>query len=69
MPARVLSATELADARADFEHWFSDEGKWPQAVQRSGDGYSLAQAQSSWTTWLMATAVALRRTTTLGATP
>ncbi len=66
-PARVLSATELVQARAEFEHWFSDEGQWPQAVQRSGEGYSLAQAQSSWSAWQAATAAMLRRTDVSGA--
>lgn len=37
--------------RARFEHWFSDQGEWPQAVERSGEGYKLMQAQSSWETW------------------
>ncbi len=59
-PIRSLSSSEKADARAAFEDWFSDEGKWPQAVQRNGDGYMLAQAQSSWQAWEAATAVALR---------
>jgi hypothetical protein len=66
-PMRSLSASEKADARAAFEHWFSDEGQWPQAVQRSGEGYSLAQAQSSWTTWQAATAAALSGKTVGGA--
>lgn len=67
-PMRSLSASEKADARAAFEHWFSDEGQWPQALQRNGEGYMLAQAQSSWQAWEAATAVALRRKTVEGAT-
>jgi len=37
--------------RKEFEHWFSDQGKWPQAVERSGEGYKLMGAQDAWTTW------------------
>lgn len=37
--------------RARFERWFSDQGKWPQAVERSGEGYRLMQAQDAWRTW------------------
>lgn len=61
-PVWVLSATELVQARDEFERWFSDEGQWPQAVERSGEDYRLAQAQSSWTAWQAATAAVLRRT-------
>ena len=37
--------------RALFEHWMSDEGKTPKAVERHGDGYKLMQAQICWTAW------------------
>jgi len=37
--------------RKEFEHWFSNEGKWPQAVARNGEGYKLMGAQDAWTTW------------------
>tara|TARA_R100001039_G_C1831136_1_gene95073 strand:- start:907 stop:1206 length:300 start_codon:yes stop_codon:yes gene_type:complete len=37
--------------RERFEHWFSDQGKWPQAVERSGEGYKLMQADDAWRTW------------------
>jgi hypothetical protein len=43
----VLTDTE----RAAFEVYFSDNGQYPKAVQRSGDGYLLAQAQSAWGVW------------------
>jgi hypothetical protein len=42
--------------RADFEHWFSDGGKWPAAVERRGDEYMLAAAQTAWGTWQAARA-------------
>jgi hypothetical protein len=46
-------STDLAEnsERAAFEAWFSDNGQSPRAVQRSGDGYLLAQAQSAWGVW------------------
>lgn len=37
--------------RAEFEFWASNEGRFPHAVERSGDGYSLAQTQASWWVW------------------
>ena len=47
----------LVPERAAFEAWFSENGKWwPAAVQRSGDGYMLASAQSAWTAWQAADA-------------
>jgi hypothetical protein len=40
------------DERKSFEHWFSDEGKYPKAVERNLDGgYRIAQAASAWTAW------------------
>lgn len=52
---------EEAKERAMFEAWYSDQGKWPQAVQRSGEagqgGYRLAQTQSAWVVWLARAAV------------
>lgn len=37
--------------RERFERHMSDDGKWMAAVQRSGDGYLLAQTQGAWITW------------------
>ncbi len=37
--------------REAFEAFFSDHGKWPVAVERSGEGYKLAAAQSAWVAW------------------
>jgi len=39
------------NVRESFEHWFSDEGASPRAIQRHGDGYLLMQAQSAWEAW------------------
>lgn len=52
-----MSQNELlmSHERRRFEHWFSDQGKWPQAVERSGDGYRLLQANDAWRTWQAAT--------------
>ena len=48
-----MSQNELlmSHERRRFEHWFSDQGKWPQAVERSGDGYRLMQANDAWRAW------------------
>lgn len=43
--------TSPEPARAAFETWFSEGGKWPQSVQRSGESYMLAAAHSAWTAW------------------
>lgn len=40
-----------AMARAVFEDWYSEGGKWPAVVERSGDGYKLMQAHSAWVAW------------------
>lgn len=37
--------------RAAFEAWFSNQGAWPKAVARSGDGYILQAAHSAWEVW------------------
>lgn len=37
--------------RDAFEQWFSNGGKYPPAVQRSGEGYALAAAQAAWNAW------------------
>lgn len=37
--------------RDNFEFYFSDEGEWPAAVERSGEGYKLLQAQNAWVVW------------------
>ena len=48
-----MSQNELlmSPERRRFEHWFSDQGKWPQAVERSGNGYRLIQANDAWLAW------------------
>lgn len=46
-------ATPERDA---FEAWFSEDGKWPEAVRRNGDAYMLASAQHAWTAWQAADA-------------
>jgi hypothetical protein len=37
--------------RASFEHWYSDEGQSPRAVERNGEGYKLMGAQAAWSAW------------------
>jgi hypothetical protein len=52
-----MTATD--DLRQRFEHWYSDEGKWPQAVAKDGGGdYLLLQAALSWKAWQAADASA-----------
>jgi len=41
----------LDKVRADFEAWASDCGQWPQAVERSGDGYKMMNTHLRWTAW------------------
>ncbi len=51
----------LAPERAAFEAWFGEDGKWPSAVRRSGEGYTLAAAQSAWVAWRAAWATSTNR--------
>lgn len=37
--------------RAAFERWFGEDGRWPQAIERSGNGYKLMGAHSAWVAW------------------
>ena len=37
--------------REQFEEWMSGEGEWPNAVQRNGYPYALAQTQTAWLVW------------------
>lgn len=46
----ALAALKI-DERAAFEHWASDDGENPTAVERSGHGYRLAQIQTYWVAW------------------
>lgn len=43
--------------REDFEKWYSDDGKSTRAIERHGEGYKLAQANSAWETWKVAVSV------------
>lgn len=38
-------------ARAAFEAWFSSDGRYPQAIERSGNGYKLMGTHNAWTAW------------------
>lgn len=57
-PVEVRSNAQLGPdtAREAFEAWFSEDGNWPAAVRRSGDGYTLAAAQGAWKAWCAARA-------------
>lgn len=52
--AAVLEPHRKPYARDSFEAWASDAYKWPNAIERSGEGYRLMQTQSSWEAWSMA---------------
>lgn len=52
--AAILAPHRKPYARDSFEAWASDAYKWPNAVERSGEGYRLMQTQSSWEAWSMA---------------
>lgn len=39
------------DSRQQFEEWASDNGKWPQAVERNGDSYKLMKTHTDWLAW------------------
>jgi hypothetical protein len=47
------------EQREQFELWYSTSGCWDKAVERSGDGYRLMQAQQAWTAWQAAWKVAV----------
>ena len=44
-------SAQAGDERAAFEHWASDGGLYPNAVERRGDQYKLAQTHSYWQAW------------------
>lgn len=49
----------VADERAAFEWWASDEGEYPASVERDGNGnYKLAQIQAHWDAWQARAALA-----------
>ena len=61
MGARQEVVGSMTDIREAFEHWFSDEGKYPRAVERYSDGhYMLKHAQDAWKVWQAAWDVATK---------
>jgi len=57
-----MSHTE--QMREAFERHMSDDGKFPKAVERSGDGYRLLQTQNAWDAWKACAAAITAKTTT-----
>lgn len=49
----------MIDQREAFERQFSDNYLYPKAIERSGDGYRLMQAQQAWKWWQSAIAHAV----------
>lgn len=53
---------EMEDSRAEFEKWFSDDGRFPRAVERGADGeYKLMYVRSAWKTWVKSAEVERER--------
>lgn len=49
----------IEQERATFERFMSDNGRFPEAVERNSDGsYVLMQAASSWHVWQARAAIA-----------
>lgn len=44
--------------RDEFEKWFSQKGRFPKDVERSGEGYKEENATRSWAAWQAARATA-----------
>lgn len=41
----------MEESRTQFEAWFSNDGKYPEAVDKSGGDYLLASACAAWEAW------------------
>ena len=42
----------MNECQKQFEEWATDGGKWPQAVELSGDhGYKLMKTHNDWLAW------------------
>lgn len=39
------------DSRKQFEEWASDNGEWPQAIERNGEGYKFMKTHTDWLAW------------------
>jgi len=44
----IMAGNQNSEVRTAFEAWFSDNGKWPRAIERSGSEYRLMTAQAAW---------------------
>lgn len=51
LKGKKMKEVKQMGQREAFEHWFSDEGNSPRAVERNGEGYKLMAAQSAWNAW------------------
>lgn len=43
---------DMEESRKQFEAWFSNDGKYPEAVDKSGRDYLLASACAAWEAWV-----------------
>lgn len=41
----------MEESRKQFEAWFSNDGKYPEAVDKSGGDYLLTSACAAWEAW------------------
>lgn len=51
--------TNTDKMRESFEKWASDDGRWPQAIERNGDEYKFMRTAVDWRVWQAAHAAAL----------
>lgn len=50
--SQLTAELGLEPERTAFEHWVTDEGKYPRAAERMPDGgYVLASTHASWCAW------------------
>lgn len=49
--AATVKECLTAGDRERFEHWASDDGEYPKAVERIGSGYRLSQTTGYWLAW------------------
>lgn len=52
-PTTPIAASLSTDGleRMEFEHWYSDGGKWTKGLERSGDSYKYMPAAEAWRVW------------------
>ena len=41
----------MDEMQKEFERWFSNDGKFPNAVAHAGNAYKRGSAQAAWISW------------------